>query len=79
MKHTHTYTHTQTQVLREKLLYAIHHSSAIDTDFRVRGDEMLDGAAGEDSVDMEYFGETEEEACADEDVGIPFTAELTGD
>ncbi len=45
------------QILGEKLLYAIHHCSAIDTDFTHRGTVLLDNEVEE--AELEYIDDTE--------------------
>ena len=58
----------------------------IDTDFRVRGDELLDAETGEESesVDLDYIDDAvtdevhEDEDGAAQAPDIPATTELTG-
>jgi hypothetical protein len=45
------------QILREKLLYAIHHCSAIDADFTDRGTVLLDNEV--DDSELEYIVDTD--------------------
>jgi hypothetical protein len=80
--HTHAYDHQQ--VMREKLLYAIHHCSAIDNDFRVHSNELLNTEAGEAPADLDYVDDAEEDLEETIDDGaaqasdVPLPAEPTG-
>lgn len=63
------------QVLREKLLYAIHNCSAIDNDFSARGRVLLDDEDTEESFEVQDSDEMDHTVEQDD----PFASSLSSD
>jgi hypothetical protein len=78
--YTRTYKHIHKQVLREKLLYAIHHCTAIDNDFTVSGTVLLDNEVDEEPAREEYTedGQTDALETDDQESDMSVVANETG-